>query len=277
MTQIPPSIIGAAAHVLEGWYTHAQLNALFDSNSFPGDEPVGTNKLEKCRQWLRRGNTELPDPLASFGQLIAEMMDSEMAPPYRAAWDTSPLEEVPDPRNRIINALAKEGLSYSRGGYIHGANLVGPSKSLRERLKTNGMQTVETEFKRAYDSIESDPPQAVTAACSILEALCKNYLDIEEEEGPNKQVLGNLFPQVMTHLGLSPKDLVDDDLKQILTGQYSIATGVAALRTHAGSAHGRSDKKYYKIEPRHARLAVHSAHTITMFILETWEARKAGR
>jgi Abortive infection C-terminus len=177
------------------------------------------------------------------------------------------------PRDRLTNAFAKEGLGYSRGGYIHGANLIGPSKSLRERLESNGMRTVETEFKRAYDSIESDPPQAVTAACSILEALCKNYLEIEKEEGPNKQVLGSLFPQVMTHLGLSPKDIVDDDLKQILSGIYSIATGVAALRTHAGSAHGRSDKKSYKMGPRHARLAVHSAHTLTMFILETWEAR----
>jgi Abortive infection C-terminus len=273
MAPIPPSVIGTAAPILADWYTHTQLNALFDSHGFPGDAPDG-NKIEKCRLWLRHGNKELPDALNNFGNLIAEMMDAEFVPPYRPAWDTSEVKEVPDPRERLLAALAKEGLSYARGGYIHGASLTGPSKSLRERLKTNGMQTVETEFKRAYDSIENDPPQAVTAACSILEALCKNYLEIEEEEGPNKQVLGNLFPQVMTHLGLSPKDVVDDDLKQILSGMYSIAIGIAALRTHAGSAHGRSDKKNYKIEPRHARLAVHSAHTLTMFILETWEARK---
>lgn len=78
----------------------------------------------------------------------------------------------------------------------------------------------------------------------------------------------------MQHLGLSPKDMADDDLKQILMGLYSISTGIAALRTHEGSAHGRGSKKRYRIEARHARLSVHAAHTITMFVLETCEARK---
>jgi hypothetical protein len=32
--------------------------------------------------------------------------------------------------------------------------------------------------------------------------------------------------------------------------------------------------KTYKVEARHARLAVHAAHTMTVFVLETWEARK---
>jgi hypothetical protein len=58
------------------------------------------------------------------------MMDAEIVPPYRPAWDTSEVKEVPDPRERLLAALAKEGLSYGRGGYIHGANLTGPSKSL---------------------------------------------------------------------------------------------------------------------------------------------------
>jgi hypothetical protein len=129
MAQIPPSVIGTAAPILADWYTHTQLNALFDSHGFPGDAPDG-NKVEKCRLWLRQGNKELPDPLTNFANLIAEMMDAEIVPPYRPAWDTSEVKEVPDPRERLLAALAKEGLSYGRGGYIHGANLTGPSKSL---------------------------------------------------------------------------------------------------------------------------------------------------
>jgi hypothetical protein len=31
--------------------------------------------------------------------------------------------------------------------------------------------------------------------------------------------------------------------------------------------------KAYKITARHARLAVHAAHTMAVFILETWTAR----
>jgi hypothetical protein len=120
--------------------------------------------------------------------------------------------------------------------------------------------------------VESDPPQAVTAACAILEALCRNYLAVEEQEGPNKQLLGNMFPRVMTHIGLSPADY-EGDLRQILSGMFSTAHGIAALRTHVGSAH-RHDEQTYPVYARHARLAVNSAHTLTLFILETWEAAK---
>jgi hypothetical protein len=273
MAPIPPSIIGTAATLLSDTYTHAELNALFQTHSFPGDAPVGTNKLEKCRQWLRRGSLELPDPMANFGRLIAEMMDSERTPLYRAPWDTSEVKEDPDPRDRLTAAFSKEGLSYVRGGHIHGANLTGPSKSLGERLKANSIQTVETEFDRAYKSIESDPPAALTAACAILEAVCKHYIQSENLTMPGKQTMGPLWSEVSKHLGLSPAQLADDDMKQILSGLFSIANGIGAFRTHEGSAHGHGHKTY-KVEARHARLAVHSAHTMTMFVLETWEARK---
>ena len=86
---------------------------------------------------------------------------------------------------------------------------------------------------------------------------------------PSKHVLGTLWPQVASHLGLSPKDVADDDLKRILQGLYSIGDGVAALRTHAGSAHGHAQGKSYRLAPRHARLAVHAAHKMALFVLET--------
>ena len=71
-------------------------------------------------------------------------------------------------------------MSYSRGGYVHGAALSGPSRSLAERIKSDEIQAIEIEYDRAYKSIESDPGSAVTAACAILESVCKCYL---EEEG----------------------------------------------------------------------------------------------
>jgi hypothetical protein len=271
MPQIPPSIIGTAAPILADWYTHSQLNALFDAHGFPGDAPL-ENKVEKCRLWLRNGNKTLPDALSNFAQLIAEMMDSEWSPPVAYAWETPPAAPTADPRDKLTASLAKDGLSYARGGYIHGAHLTGPSKSLGDRLKLNSIQEVETEFDRAYKSIEADPPAALTAACAILEAVCKYYIDTEKLTMPNKVTIGPLWSEVSKGLGLSPAQLADDDLKQILSGLFSIASGVGALRTHGGSAHGHANKTY-KIEARHARLAVHAAHTMAVFILETWDAR----
>jgi hypothetical protein len=265
MPAIPPSVIGTVSPILAFAYTHSELNNLFMSAGFPGDPPEG-NKQDKCRNWLRRANAECQEPLAMFGRLIAEFMDTE---PHPTIFD----EFKGDPRERIQKALAADSLSYQRGGYILGASLSGPSRSLAERIKSEGIEAVETEYRRAYQSIDADPAAAVTAASAILESVCKVYLEQAGVTLPNKQVLGNLWSEVAKHLGLSPKDIADDDLKRILQGLYSIADGVAALRTHEGSAHGRSSSKTYKVEPRHARLAVHAAHTMALFILETREAR----
>jgi hypothetical protein len=146
--------------------------------------------------------------------------------------------------------------------------------SLAERIKADGVQVIEIEYERAYKTLESDPGAAVTAACAILESVCKSYLEAEGQQQPGKQVLGQLWGVVADHLGLAPKALADNDLKRILQGLYSVADGVAGLRTHAGSAHGQSPGSRYRLAPRHARLAVHAAHTMAMFVLETWEARK---
>jgi hypothetical protein len=70
MPPIPPSLIGTVAPILDGHYTHAELDALFMQSGFPGDPPQG-NKTHKCLQWMRRANTELPDGLRTFGVLIA--------------------------------------------------------------------------------------------------------------------------------------------------------------------------------------------------------------
>jgi hypothetical protein len=98
------------------------------------------------------------------------------------------------------------------------------------------------------------------------------YIEDENLEMPAAKTIKPLWGVVSKHLGLEPAAMPDDDLKRILSGMSSIVDGVGALRTHAGSAHG-AGRKQYRPQSRHARLAINSAHTLAMFILETWEAR----
>lgn len=49
---------------------------------------------------------------------------------------------------------------------------------------------------------------------------------------------------------------------------YSIDDGISALRTHESSALGQG-RQMYNTELRHARLAVNSAHSLALIILET--------
>lgn len=271
-SQIPPSIIGLTAPFLENAYTHSNLESLFLQSGFTGDPPLG-NKRDKCMSWMRRANNEVRDPIAAYARLISEFMDEEV--------NAFQADKRNEQREKLRAGLEREGLRYVRGGRIVGASLQAPSKSLAEMLKEDRHETIQREFDRANEHVDTDPPAAVTAASAILEALCKEYLVVNNVPLPTSQTLGPLWTATAANLGLSPKDVAGSDLKQILSGLSSIAAGVAALRTHKGTAHGHSadrssePDRIYRIAPRHARLAVHAAHTMAYFVLETWEARLA--
>jgi Abortive infection C-terminus len=140
-------------------------------------------------------------------------------------------------------------------------------------LRKRAIPEIEIEFRRALESVESDPPAALTAACSILESFCRIYLQEEGLGLPSDQSAKPLWNAVAHHIGFAPALQTDQDIKKVLSGFLSVVDGIACLRTHDGSAHGR-ERRSYRILPRHARLAVHAAHTLVLFGLETWTARK---
>jgi Abortive infection C-terminus len=143
-------------------------------------------------------------------------------------------------------------------------------------LRHRELDNVQKEFTRALDHVEKDPETGLTAACSILEALFKTYIEDEGLDLPADQSLLPLYKIVRNHLHLDPSAIEDNDIKMILAGLISLVQGIGALRTHASSAHGKGRKRY-QIAPRHAGLAIHGAHTVCVFILETWDDRKAKR
>ncbi|MCK1339825.1 abortive infection family protein [Bradyrhizobium sp. 38] len=82
-------------------------------------------------------------------------------------------------------------------------------------------------------------------------------------------------------LGLTPDktgvaDDIANDVRTILGGLNSVVNGVGALRTHGGDAHGR-ERGYRRIDPRIARLAIHSASTVSLFLVETWQKKFPAR
>jgi len=274
---IPPSLIGSVANIISNEYSHAQIDMLFLSAGFPDDIPDGS-KPTKIMQWIRNANKLLEHPLTALGHALAEFMDQ----PEPAAetlnsdhWQNERWKEINAGICEITRVLNQEGLAYHRGGTItHGSN-AGASKTLEEKLRDRPIQTVQEEFDRALENIDTNPRQAVDAACAILESVCKFYLTRTNIPMPKDQSISPLWNATAKGLGLDPARMEDNDLKKILSGLYSIAGGIGAFRTHAGGAHGRTEpeqgQKQYRVKPRHARLSVHSAHTLALFILETWD------
>lgn len=263
---IPAPVLSICAEIAADRETHATLDSLFTYAGAPGEPPSGS-KLAKAQAWLRLANKdENIRPLEVLGRLIENYMESPLDPE-----NTRDQERLKD-REHIAKVLAQCELQYLKGGKVAGA-LGTPSRTLEEFIKDRDLASIDAEFNRALSNVEVNPREAVSAASNILESVCKVYITEEGLEAPAKQDLKPVWTLVRKHLGFDPSTVEDQDLQQILSGLISITEGIGALRTHASSAHG-AGKKSYKLEPRHARLAIHSAHTVALFILESWRKKK---
>jgi len=228
----------------------------------PGEVPEG-NCEKKCSSWLKRCNDDSScDAFAVLGEVIQSYMEKDPNS-YGAS------KNIKAGQDRIKKALAKNQLSYQINGQIVLAGSHPTTKTLSDFLKSGDFASVEDEFKRALAHINTDPHASITAACSIIEALCKTYIETFNLVMPGKQSVTPLWKVVKQHLSLNVDRNIEEDQNRILTGLSSVVDGVGALRTHIGSAHGRG-KEPPKIKVSEARLAVNSSHTLVTYIMERW-------
>lgn len=215
-------------------------------------------------------------------------------------WDgeeklTRVIQKVSDPREYLADpsravavqehlnaALAADGLAVTT---VNGkAELVTRGSAgivvttFVEAVTRLDFDTVQLDISRALKSATDDPEDAVTSACSLVEAVCRSILIELELPLPAKKDVDGLIRAVQEPLGLSPGRTglpveIENDIRQILSGLTSVAKGVGALRTHAGDAHGR-EKGHRRIDARIARLAINAASSLALFLIETWELQQ---
>jgi hypothetical protein len=266
--RLPAALVNALADALASYHTHGELDDVFARAGAPGDPPQDS-KVGKCRAWLWRVG-DLPRSLEILGLILEEFLDAKLQPSDRRfdPWQVN--------RPRVVSLLTDHRLEYRAGGILRRTSVGPATTKLTEIVAERGLSAVEDEIDRAVALVDQDPAAAVTSACAALEALCKAYLETRQLALPSDQSPSPLWNRVRDDLGLDPKVLEEEDLRKILGALPQLVQGIAALRTHAGSAHGRGSKRY-RIEPRHARLAVNASHALATFLLETMSARETAR
>jgi len=273
--EIPAPIIAVLSENMPAHETHASLDNLFSYAEAPGEPPEGSKPV-KVQAWLRRANKESETPLIVLGRIIECYMEiPDLEEKRSSLFGEPPLNAKKEFREKLEAILSRCNLTYLPGGIVSDGSSA-PSRSLAALIKGRDIPSIDQEFNRALASVISDPREAVSAACNILESVFKIYIADEKLDMPQKQDLQSVWKVVRADLGFSPGILEDDDLKKILTGVLSVVDGIGAFRTHASSAHGQG-RTIYNLKPRHARLAIHSAHTIALFVLETWDERKVRK
>ena len=260
--KIPNAVCAVVGEVIGCfYYSHSKLNTLFFEAGAPGEVPEG-NCVDKCTYWLKRCNDE---PNVDAFKVLGRVLEHYM--------EVASIEPPDNPqRLRIEKTLTNYGLRYVKGGNIFGENAAAPTRSLQEILRQRDLPAVQIEFERALSGLQNDPEASLTAACAIIESICKIYIEEQHLQKPTKETIKDLWKVVASDLGFDPSSIEDEDLRKVLSGLFSIVDGLGSIRTHAGSAHGRG-KTRYKVEPRHARLVIHAAHTLSAFLIETWQAK----
>jgi hypothetical protein len=124
--------------------------------------------------------------------------------------------------------------------------------------------------------VNADPADAILAARELLESVCKQICEYYFVPVPKSPNAGALYKLAAKELGLDAKDVPSADpaagaSRKVLGGLVQVADGLGDLRTRVGRGHGRAGRS--PARQRHADLAVGAAGTLTLFLLDTWQAR----
>lgn len=139
-------------------------------------------------------------------------------------------------------------------------------EAIREEARRVGWRWVLREWQRAAKQVGNDPDDAITAARSLVETVCKHVLDILRVPYDDSMDLPALYRLTARHLPLLPNEAANDAVRQVLGGCMSIVHGLSTLRNRMSDAHGRG-LTYTGATIPLAKLAVNSAGTIAAFLI----------
>lgn len=151
-----------------------------------------------------------------------------------------------------------------------------PSEELVEtkELERISFEYIHEQIRKCNTKIgDKDFDGAITNARTLIESICLFILESKTKQ--KHEYDGNLiklYKAVSLLLKMSPGDYNDENLKQILSGVFSIINGVSGLRNTFSDAHGSApSKSTYKIDERHAILTVNLAKSITEYLFLSYE------
>ncbi len=277
---IPAPVVATAAAVLADAYTWTVLVQEFTEAGAPGEAPEGSSKFERCRAWLRRANQEMPDQaLPMLGRLLHRFME-EVLPDYggrsfEGGVILSEAEVRHELRVRLNAALANAGLAYVRGGHITRGGLHVTARQLHELIRGKNLPAIEAEFETLAQRAATHPRDALSAAANIVEAVLGEMVAAWGLKPPSNRTLNALWTTVKPVLNADPATMPDPDLRKVAGAMAAMVEGLQGLRDDKSRAHAMRPElaRSYRIEPRHARLAINAALALVVFLLEAWEAR----
>lgn len=194
--------------------------------------------------------------------------------------------EQPEPiLGRVNSRLSGDGFVLLESGKLSGSPIYKvvdakhggktPADSeISKTLAAFNSEEIHERWQEALTRRAQDPRAAITSARTLLEDVCKWLLNEAAVTFPDDDDLPSLYKKLAAVLNLAPDNHTEKVFKQILGNCQSIVESLGSIRNKLGDAHSQGPLRA-KPQPRHAELAVNLAGTMAMFLISTWEARKA--
>lgn len=262
---ISKATVNALLEVLAAHYVIGTIMTLFNAQGIDYDEsyiegPEGSLRRLEGRRYLRTLDLTKSQDAAKLLEVIRNVL--LIGNHYYSA--SSP----------TLLALRKR--IEADGYFIVGDRIVRGSTPIHESVDTTinrlDLNYVRQEWDRALKEIESDPADAITASCSLIESTCKAVLDKLGIPYPADRDVQHLYKAVTDALHLAPDKVVEAELKRIFGGAVNVVLGIGVLRTKVGDAHGRGEKDSLIESPAAARYVVQLAGATSVFLIEMLEA-----
>lgn len=132
------------------------------------------------------------------------------------------------------------------------------------------------QITRMEGATNAYPDLAIGTAKELVESVCKTVLTERGVSYGKNADLPELTKLTVKELQLAPSDIADQakaSIKRLLSNLSTVANGVAELRIHYGTGHGKPSRSTGP-SARHARLVVGAASTLAVFLVQTHNERQ---
>ncbi|BAU67170.1 hypothetical protein STA3757_45800 [Stanieria sp. NIES-3757] len=166
-------------------------------------------------------------------------------------------------------------------GRFIGTSVAPGIQSAKEVFSGTDVGYISQQITRMETAINQDPELAIGTAKELVETCCKSILHECNISFSKSDDLPKLVKNTVQQLELTPDNIPDkakasDTIKRLLSNLASITQGVAELRNHYGTGHGKLSANK-GLQPRHAKLAVGAASTLAVFLTETHRVKKPNK
>jgi len=132
---------------------------------------------------------------------------------------------------------------------------------------------ISQQITRMETAVNQDPELAIGTSKELVEACCKSILHECNISFSKRDNLLKLVKKTVTQLELTPENIPNQakasgTIKRLLSNLATITQGIAELRNSYGTGHGKINISK-GLQPRHAKLAVGAASTLSVFLAET--------